>query len=627
MSVVSKSRIEWNRLALDPRDDKFWSQKIAAPTDECPTGSAVEDAVWYFPKDLMGSLAITARTINWNVKIGKTQRLTDEEYEPLLTLCKSLAVALFCKSGRFRHSAISTVKSRLEKFLDLVAYMAAWPWQEGKTTLLQLTAADAEAFVAWTSQSWRPGASTFDGLSATLREVQRLGKNGILRDRFNDDTLKAALSACDTIHHAEDDGEKDVNAPSEFSAPPYSNEYCLALLDISDFYMSELSDDICIHLRELISLQQEQDEVLAKVGRMYCRDKRWARNRYKLFLKNHPFKAGALPFVHRYHFPPKNSFDLITLVVMLQTANLQRIAMSTAGREGELLWMDRGCLSRAVADDREFDLISSRRFKNSSRLGGFSIDWHVSSSAAEAVRIQEKLADAADSEHLWLQMAYNRVGGRGRLTGSTSTKLQRFAELHDLDIGPCGTAYLQRFRPTMALLLMKGPKRHPHLVQRALGHDNLETSIKYLKMNRYLQADLAVALHGERKASPDVQEGPTVRSSEEEIDAAALDAILCEQQRSGMTARILAPDVIAFIEGGQSLDEIDTEAGGSAALGYALGKLIQRDVRHFPDLVGWYSSEAVRLSEAWPTAEFSLPGRLKSFLSVLRDDVGSPSSG
>jgi hypothetical protein len=623
--AVGKTRTEWNRLVMDPADSNFWSQKIAAPTDECPTGSAVEDAVWYFPQDLMGSLGNSARVIDWNVKIGRSQWLTDAEYRPLLSLCKNFAVTMLRKSRRFKHLTIATVKNRLDKFLDLAVFMAAGP---GKNTLLQLTAADGESFVAWVSQSWRPGSGTFEALGTTFREIQRLGTNGSLRDRFADDTIEAVLAACAVGEHAGDDGEpRDVNAPSAFSAPPYSNEYSLKLLDISDFYMSELANDICAHLRELTGLQKEQDDDLREVGRMYCRDKRWARHRYKLFLGVHPFRTKELPFVHHYVFPPKNSFDLITLAVMLQTANLQRVAMSTAGREGELLWMERGCLSRFFADDREVDLISSRRFKNSSRLGGISIGWPVSASAAEAVRVQERLCDAVDSKHLWLQMAYNRVGGRGRLSGSTSSKLQRFAELHELDVGLSGTAYIQRFRPTIALLLMTGPKGHPHLVQRALGHGDIETTIEYLKMNRHLQADLAVALHGERVASPAMSDGPTVRHSDGDINAATLDAILSEQLRSGMTARIAAPDVIVFTGDGQQAAAADTEAGCSAALAYALRKLVQRDVRHFPDLVDWFTNEAIRLADTWPDAEGLLPSRLRSFLHVLRHDLGPASTG
>ena len=619
---ISKTRIEWNRLIKDPGEGQFWSQKVAGPTDECPAGSAVEDAVWFFPQPLSASLSNCARVINWSVKIADQQLLTDEEFRPLLVLCKNFAVAMLRKSGRSKHLTVGTVKSRLDKFLDLAVFLATGPWKQGRKTLRQLTPKDVESFVAWTAKGWRPGSGTFDGLATTMREIQRFGMNGSLQDCFADDTFKALVSACETGERGDDDrNPKDVNAPSQYSAPPYSNEFCLRLLDISDFYMSELADDICTHLRELTGLQKEQDDVLAKVGRMYCRDKRWARNKYKLFLGKHPFKTAELPFVHHYEFPPKNSFDLITLAVMLQTANLQRVAMSTAAREGELLWMERGCLSRT--DDREFDLISSRRFKNSSQLGGYSIDWPVSASAARAVKIQEQLADAVDSKHLWLQMAYNRVGGRARLSGCTSGKLQRFAELHELDLGPGGSAYMQRYRTTMALLLMKGPKGHPHLVQRALGHGDLETTIKYLKMNPYLQADLAVALHGERTPCAALLEGPTIRHSEENIDAVTLDAIVSEQLREGMTARILAPDVIAFIESGQPFDQIDTEACGSAALGYALRKLIQRDVRHFPDLVDWFTTEAVRLADAWPTAEGLLPNRLRSFLGILRLDLAA----
>jgi hypothetical protein len=257
-------------------------------------------------------------------------------------------------------------------------------------------------------------------------------------------------------------------------------------------------------------------------------------------------------------------------------------------------------------------------------MGGTSIGWPVASSAAEAVRRQEELADAVGSEHFWLQMADTRVGGRGRLAGATAGKLQRFAELHGLDVGPCGTAYVQRFRPTMALLLMTGPNKHPHLVMRALGHGNIETTIAYLKMNRHLQADLAAALHGERTVPSAATEGPLVQLSQTEIDPLTLDAIISEQLREGMTARILAPDVIVFAESSEKTGKIETGADGLDSLEYVLRKLIQRDVRNMPDLVTWFTDEAIRIAKMWPTAESLLPSRLQSFLCVLRDDVRFP---
>jgi hypothetical protein len=145
-------------------------------------------------------------------------------------------------------------------------------------------------------------------------------------------------------------------------------------------------------------------------------------------------------------------------------------------------------------------------------------------------------------------------------------------------------------------------------------------------MNRHLQADLAAALHGERTMPSAAADGPLVQHSQTEIDPLTLDAIISEQLRAGMTARILAPDVIVFAESSEKAGELETGADGLDSLEYVLRKLIKRDVRNIPDLVNWFTGEAIRIAKMCPEAESLLPSRLQAFLRVLRDDIGLPSN-
>ncbi len=289
--------------------------------------------------------------------------------------------------------------------------------------------------------------------------------------------------------------------------------------------------------------------------------------------------------------------------------------MASAGREGEILWMEQGCLSKFVADDIEVDLISSRRYKNSSVMGGESIGWPVGSSAARAVAIQEYLARALGSPHLWLGMPHNRV--EGRLRGDTCRKVQRFAKLHELDTGP-SKANLQRFRPTMALLLITSDMGDPYLVKRTLGHHDLATTVMYLKMNPYLQADLAVALRRKRDVRPEPVADISVEHCEADLSARELDGIVAVQLGAGMVPRILARDVIAFADSDAKAEALVSDDAG--ALEYALHNLRQRECRSLPGLAGWLTSEAIRIAASNPAATNALPARLLNLLHALRCD-------
>lgn len=620
-SIVSENRRLWNRLTGDVANPNFLTQRVSGNVAEKRNGSAVGDDVWYFDQRLTGAPDQWLRRIEWDVKIGDGH-LTDPEYSDLLNLSKSIGVAFMNKSGRFRHLSLGTVRATIAFVLDLIAFIAEGPGKEGRRTLAALTPQEGEDFVRSVTAAWRPGAKSSERLSSRIKEIQRLGAEGYIRDKFAHETYVAIMMAADETFNDDEDEDQDKeqpvkdDAPNEFSARPYSNRFCLDFLEIQDFYMSDLADDICLHIAELTKYQQEEAELVKKVGKLYCRSKHRARQRYKAFLKEHPFRIEHLPFVHHYRYPVVNSFDLMTLAVMLQTGNLMRVAMSNAGREGELLWMEQDCLSKILLGQKEADFISSRRYKNSSVPGGDSVGWPVGASAARAVLAQKRLAKAAGSPHLWLGMPFNKI--EGRLGSGTATKVQRFSVLHELDVGPEGTAYLQRFRPTMALLLLTAEKGHPHLVKRALGHADLETTLGYLKMNPYLQADLAIALRGPRDLPERGADDLRIERPDGDLGAEDLESILVHQQACGMVARILATEVIAFAE-----TDADIEAQSISdpeALCYALERALRRDVRSRPILAKWFESEALRIAALHPAAEDNLPPRLGGLLQGLRQD-------
>jgi hypothetical protein len=615
-TTVSKLRRIWNRLTANSDVSYFWSQTVSVPTEECPAGSSVADDTWYFPQEMIGSPRRHPRIIDWRVDLIDGL-LTDPQHRPLLALCKSLTLGFMNRSGRQKHPSVSSVRYAAGLVIAMVAFIKNGPWNEGRKTLRQLTPDDAIALVGSITAPWRPGTSNFTTFASKIREIQRLSKDGYVNDAFSNETATVILEAIANRTNAGKDGTGDdatrsANAPSEFSARPFSNEYCLKFLEIHDFLLGDVADDIIKHAGELTRLREEQN-----VAPTRQRSPDRMRESYTDFLTRNPWKIAQLPFEHNYCYPPTLPHHVFTLAGILQTGNMERIAMASAGREGELLWMEQGCLSKFLADDVEVDLISSRRYKNSSVQGGESIGWPVGRSAAKAVEVQERLARSLGSPHLWLGMPNNRVGGR--LRGGTCKKVQRFAELHELDIGPT-TATLQRFRPTMALLLITSDFGNPHLVKRALGHGDLATTILYLKMNPYLQADLAVALHRKRGLPTRPVVDVSIEHSEVDIPARDLDAILSVQLGANMVPRILAPDVIAFAESDAKAQTFISD--DPAALEYALHMLRRRECRSLPGLASWLKSEAIRLAASNPEAKDALHPRLLNLLqAICRDRV------
>lgn len=615
-NAVSKIRRIWNRLASNPDVPNFPNQKVSPPTEECPAGSAVGDDTWYFPEELTGKPRRDLRIVDWRVEL-RDGLLTDVQYRPLLTCCKSLTLGFMNRSGRRKHLSLSSIKHVVALAIAMAVFVRNGPWAEGRRTLQQLTPDDGTAMIGSITARWRSGSNSFTNLATRIRQIQRLAKNGQINDAFGDETIAAMLEALD----ARTDGGNGstaleatrwLNQPSEFSARPYSNEYCLKFLEIHDCLMDDIADDIIKHAGELTRLGKKQ---VAAPPEPYSLGPVSIRESYEEFLAKNPWKVTQLPFVHDYCYPPTLPEHVFVLVGILQIANMQRVAMASAGREGELLWMEQGCLSKFFADDIEVDLISSRRYKNSSVPGGESIGWPVGRSAARAVAIQECLAKSLGSPHLWLGMPHNRI--EGRLRGDTSRKVQRFARLHGLDAGP-SKANLQRFRPTMALLLITSEFGNPYLVKRSLGHHDLATTVMYLKMNPYLQADLAAALHRCREVPPEPVADISVEHSEADLTARELDGILAGQLGAGMIPRILAQDVIAFAESNTKAEALVSDDAG--ALQYALRMLRQRECRSLPGLADWLKSEAIRIAASNPSATDALHSRLLNLLHALRTD-------
>ena len=92
-----------------------------------------------------------------------------------------------------------------------------------------------------------------------FRDIQKFAKQGLLHDCFSDEVFAALMERFKSVSEEQFDW-------TEHSATPYSNEYCLELLEIFDFYNDRLAEDICTHVAKLKELWRTKISSVAMAG-------------------------------------------------------------------------------------------------------------------------------------------------------------------------------------------------------------------------------------------------------------------------------------------------------------------------------------------------------------------------
>jgi hypothetical protein len=578
--------LRWRLLVCDPSHPRFWTQLVSEPSRECPGGSVVGDPVWQFPQEIAGNLMVGSRCINWCVPIGETH-LTDPEFEPILTTCKTIAVNRLRSPG-LRRRIVSTVKGEISLLIRLAVFLAEGSSIAGCRRIIDLDPDAARRFAQRTVAGCVIGGNGYAKFRNVMKAVQSFFREGKINDGFSDDAFAAMMNVLD-------DAKADPTVWPDNGSPPYSNEFCLGLINIADFCIEHLLDDVIVHMREMKELWADEDKLRREGRGPRPSESSSAPRLYAAFAANYRWKAKELNFPHQgYSFPPETTGDLAVLVETVQSVNLQIELLSTAGRESEVMSMDQNSHSRLVLDDYEVDLLSAKRFKTAPGLAGYKIGWPVSPRAVSSFKAQVKLAKAVGNEHLWI--ATGR-GYKGRLLGHTSKRLQRFAARHRLDLGAEGRSYSKRFRPTVALLMTTGPEGHPHLAKRALGHKSLETTINYLRLNRHIQAELSYDLHRSGALAGD---GLAVcrKMQVERVDVVQLASAIEQQEELELRARLVAPGIVAFYDPSDDAGRFhpQSEATSRSTLQYALGALSDRRARKHAGLFDWLAAETARIA-------------------------------
>jgi integrase len=602
-------KIAWGHLRTNPADPTFLDRRVSVPTTECPQGSRVLDDVWHFPASLASSPAAHLRRINFKVLCGNGF-LTDPQFEPLLQFCKRFAIA------KMKHPLkgaikLPSVKRHLTLVFDLVDCVASGPWIQGRTRLADLNLEDVRGCVTEMSLDWRQNAGGFEALRRVFKEIQDYGKRGLLGDWFEAIPLADIKKLCACHWEELKRGQMPADR-SLFTTPPLPDLYCFKTVEIGGFYNNVLANPIIDNVRELARLRREEADILQHEP-MTIWDPRRARVRFEEFARDYVWPVRKLPFEVSYEFPPRTSGELIPVLGTLQSANIQMTALETGARDGEILNMGRDCLVQKRAASGE-GTIKSLRFKNSPDMGGEDVEWDVSERVVRAIENQLALAEAMGSPAVWGCVHWSDFGKR--LTGGINDWLQRFADRHFLDaeLGNRKVVSIQRFRTTLARFVMLAEGGHPRLVKRLLGHSNIATTIAYIRMSPYIQAELA---HARRMRlapviSADVSPDPDVTTIPGKLSAEALASIVTGAARLGKPVRLLGPGVFFSQDAcvgahDPRLAAFCTDGVRRDAFAFAVQQLCGSDVRSRRDLFQWFVEQARLIDTEYHAGEIYVP--------------------
>lgn len=615
MTIVTKGvgpelavKMVWSNLRCGLAGDDFLDQPVSVPTPECLGGSVVRDDVWHFPEEITAERTAHNRRISWEVRLGKG-RLTDPEHAGLLMFGKRYAVARMSRP-RAEMLHLGTVKDDVYCMCRFLRHVVDVSGSSRQSDIASLTVDDASKLMDAISVDWKPGGSAFLSYLNFIIELQDLGLRGIVGSTFEPATFEYIVGRL-----SDGLGSVRINrGTSRFVARhtvPVTDEYCLAIMDISEWFCRVLAPCIIDHVSAYTRFRDEE-RALASDRRVKLHE--LACVRYEAFAASQKWPVADLPFDYNGHFPPRCFRELLPLIWSLQMLVWQHVAIFTGPHEHELLLLEPEGLKR---DAKELHTL---RFKTSANLGGEPFAWPIPASVADALDVQIRLCRAAGFEGIW----FGTLGWK-RLTSGVCEQLRKFVARHGLAhlLGDDPKMTTRRFRPQLARLLILGPNGYYRLVKRALGHSDIRTSMAYVHMNRHIDRELT-----QRDERRKAEDGGTscMPVCEGELTAEALASLLSDLGRRGRTLSIVAPGV--YCDQGMAeafhLPRFDDEQVRLASFSFAMDKLASADVRALPSLFEWFADQARIIGEACDARTAYRPptprhGRLSAI--VLKTDV------
>jgi integrase len=565
-SIDALMRITWGDLICDPASPAFLTQRVASSTEECPQGSTVADNIWVFPAEICTKLSLRDRVIDFNIPAG-SGTLTDPQHEDLLLWTKRYMLALMSSPNRnILH--LASIRGEWYFVKAFVKFVGSFLPKADASPLSVMTQTRATQFVEKFSANW-DAKNSFYRLELFLKRIQRFASEGRTGHVLSDAAYRAMLLATHNrskhafAHWSQQNPDDKLEVESA-AYTPLPDDYCRASLEIAAFFRENLAEHLVAHAMK----HKEMFEKNAQAD-----FEKWA--------KSYEWPVKELPFPHEYAFPPSNWRQTSHLISMLQTANAHEVLLFTGARTSEFLQMKPDCVSVRSAGETE---LHSIRFKNSAALTGSAVHWPIPKCVAAAVGMQIRLATALGvSDAVWL--APRSLAGP--LKDNIVSMLSRFASAHGLDAsnGRAATVNVQRFRPTIARLVMLAQGTNPRLVKRVLGHRYMSTTISYLEMNPFIQEELKLNRLNHSDAAP----GETLAATEVDLTPSVLTDLLRVVENDGRKLHAVGPGVFVTAD---RADESEVEVlDADETVAFLVDSMTQKAVHRSAVLYDWFASE------------------------------------
>lgn len=221
----------------------------------------------------------------------------------------------------------------------------------------------------------------------------------------------------------------------------------------------------------------------------------------------HIAEAGANMPKGKTEWPPRTFGDIMGLIHCVQLAHLFVVALSTGGRQSEVLDLKRWCVQYAR---NGMPYAAGRTFKLVQRHDGELRDWVLPDFAVQAIEQQARLVQLAEligpirpecspdgapqptgAAHLWAQVYGSSSSDRTAPLLDLRQAFISYARTLGMDTEPGGQNLRpHRFRKTVARLVALALTQAPKILMDVFGHKSIEMTLYYILTDKALQADI-----------------------------------------------------------------------------------------------------------------------------------------